>query len=174
MVDAALSTSILPSGERLRMYFFWSFWVGVSFFGVYPAMNWIMSLRAARLHLSVSAELAIPFIPQFIWGYLSMFVLFLLPRLFIPAAHMPPLGRQLIAGSIVSAVLFLLLPAELGFVRTVPARAPYAAIYAGVFGVDRPHNLVASLHVIYSTAIAMRARTSHVPRFGSGCICGLW
>jgi hypothetical protein len=155
MTNAVLPTPILPDGERLRTYLFWSFWVGVAFFGVYPAMNWITSLRPAPLHLYVPIELKIPFIPQFIWAYLSMYVLFLIPPIFIPAANMPALGKQLIAGSLISAVMFLILPAELGFVRVVPTRAPYAAIYASVFGVDRPYNLVPSLHVIYSSAIVL-------------------
>jgi len=155
MLEDWLPTPILRGHERLRMYSLWSFWIGVAFFGVYPTMNWITSLRPARLHLYFPAELAIPFIPQFIWVYLSMYVLFLMPLLFVPVERMPFLGRQLIAGSLASAALFLLLPAELGFVRVIPPRAPYTAIYASIFGVDRPYNLVPSLHVIYSTAIIL-------------------
>ena len=139
----------------LRTYLVWSFWVGVAFFGVYPAMNWLTSLRRAPWHLYFPAELRIPFVPQFIWVYLSMYVLFALPLFFIPAERMPPLGKQLIAGCIISAVVFLILPAELGFVRQVPSAAPYQAIYARVFRIDRPYNLVPSLHVIFSTAIAL-------------------
>ena|ERR1700688_4552499 len=67
MTDAVLPTPILPDVERLRTYLFWSFWVGVAFFGVYPAMNWITSLRRTPLHLYLPVELKIPFIPQFIW-----------------------------------------------------------------------------------------------------------
>src|SRR5258708_27133295 len=155
MTDAVLSTPILPDGGRLRTYLFWSFWVGVAFFGVYPTLNWITSLRGNPFHLYLPLELRIPFISQFIWAYLSMYVLFLMPPIFIPAANMPPLGTQLIAGSLISAAMFLILPAELGFVRVVPPRAPYTAIYASVFGVDRPYNLVPSLHVIYSSAIVL-------------------
>src|SRR5258708_37781557 len=109
--DAALRTPILPDGERLRTYFFWSLWVGVAFFGVYPTMNWITSLRSARLHLYVPAELAVPFVPQFIWAYLSMYVLFFLPLIFVPTAPMPPLGQPLIPASLITPSLFLLLPA---------------------------------------------------------------
>jgi hypothetical protein len=143
------------SSPIIRTYFFWSFWVGVAFFGVYPTMNWITSLRPAPLHLYFRGELAIPFLPVFIWPYLSMYLLFLLPLFLMPASRMPSLGRQLIAGSIVSAVCFLILPAELGFAREVPAHAPYTAIYARIFDVDRPYNLVPSLHVIFSSAIAL-------------------
>jgi membrane-associated phospholipid phosphatase len=154
MVDAALSTPAAPGAGRLRMYLAWSFWVGVAFFGVYPVMNWITSLRPQPFHLYVPAELAIPFVPRFIWAYLSMYVLFLLPPFFMPVANMPALGKQLIAGSLISAVFFLLLPAELGFVREAPP-APYTAIYARMFSIDRPFNLVPSLHVIFSCAIAL-------------------
>jgi hypothetical protein len=118
-------------------------------------MNWLTSLRAQRLHLYVPAELAVPLIPQFIWAYLSLYVLFLAPPFFLPVARMPSLGRQLIAGTLASGLLFLLLPAELGFVRTVPADKPYAAVYAAIFSVDRPHNLVPSLHIVYAAAIAL-------------------
>ena len=138
---------------RLRTYLLWSFWAGVAFFGVYPTMNWITSLRRAPLHLYLTSELAIPFLPQFIWPYLSMYVLFVLPLFFVPAASMPALGKQLIAGCLISAALFLLIPAELGFRREVPHS--YAAIYAGMFSIDRPYNLVPSLHVIWSTAITL-------------------
>lgn len=145
----------VPAAGRVRTYLVWSCWIGIAFFGVYPTMNWVTSLRRAPLHLYFRQELAILFIPQFIWAYLSMYLLFLLPLFLIPAARMPALGKQLIAGTIISAVFFLLIPAELGFAREVPAQAPYTAIYAGMFGIDRPFNLVPSLHVIYSCAIAL-------------------
>lgn len=150
-VDASFGAAL----PRLRTYFVWSFWVGVAFFGVYPTMNWLTSLRPRPWHLYVPAELAIPFIPQLVWAYLSMYVLFFLPVFVLPLSRMPALGKQLIAGSLISAAIFLLLPAELGFVRALPGRAPYDAIFARVFSVDRPYNLVPSLHVIFSTAIAL-------------------
>ena len=140
---------------RVRTYLAWSFWVGVAFFAVYPTMNWLTSLRARPWHLYLPAELRIPFLPQLVWAYLSMYLLFLLPLFLLPPERMPILGRQLIAGSVISAAIFLLLPAELGFPRQLPGGAPYDAIFAGIFGVDRPYNLVPSLHVIFSTAIAL-------------------
>jgi len=82
-----------------------------------------------------------------------MYALFVLPLFFIPAERMPALGKQLIAGCLISAAIFLLLPAELGFAREVPAS--YSAIYARMFSIDRPYNLVPSLHVIWSSAIAL-------------------
>jgi membrane-associated phospholipid phosphatase len=155
MTEASvLPTPLAAGANRLRTYLLWSSLVGIAFFAVYPTMNWLTSLRASPLHLYFDAELAIPFVPQFIWPYLSMYALFAIPPFLIPAEQMPALGRQLIAGCLISAVCFLILPAELGFVRELPP-APYTAIYAKVFSVDRPFNLVPSLHVIFSTAIAL-------------------
>ncbi len=141
--------------RRLPTYFLWSFWIGVVFFSIYPTMNWVTSLRAAPLHLYVPLELRIPLLPWFIWPYLSMYLLFVLPPFLIPAANMPALGKQLIAGPVISAVMFLILPAQLGFARAVPVQEPYASVFAVMFRIDRPYNLVPSLHVIFSTAIAM-------------------
>ena len=84
-----------------------------------------------------------------------MYPLFLLPLFILPARHMPALGRQLIAGTILSGLCYLLLPAELGFVRQVPATSPYSEIYSTLFRLAKPHNLVPSLHVVYSAAIVM-------------------
>lgn len=141
------------AAPRLRMYLWWSFLAGAAFFAVYPAMNWLTSLRRAPLHLYLTRELAIPFVPWFIWPYLSMYALFVLPLFFLPASAMPALGRQLIAGCVISAALFLLIPAQLGFARVVPD--DYGAVYARMFSIDRPYNLVPSLHVIWSAAIAL-------------------
>jgi hypothetical protein len=145
----------LPTKERWRAYGFWSAWVAVAFFSVYPTLNWITALRAQPWHLYLSAELSIPFVPELISVYLSMFVLFLIPPFLLPAVRMPALGKQLIAGTLLGGLVFLLLPAELGFPREVPASPGYAKIYAALFGLDRPHNLVPSLHVYFSAAIAL-------------------
>jgi len=151
----APDTSIVPDGARLRGYALWAGWAGVAFFAVYPALNWLTSLRPSRYHLYVSPELGIPFVPQFIWAYLSMYALLLLPMFLLPAARMPALGKQLIAGTVASGLLFLLLPADLGFMRTIPSDPTYANIYRTIFGIDRPHNLVPSLHVVWSSAIIL-------------------
>jgi membrane-associated phospholipid phosphatase len=153
-----------PRGQRLRTYLKWAAWVSVAFFAVYPTMNWITSMRSGPLHLYLASELAIPFVPELIWAYLSLYVLFLLPPLFIPAARMPALGKQLIMGTAASAIVFLLLPAELGFARTLPESTQYAGLYAAIFSVDRPYNLVPSLHVVFSAAIAMACADFARPR----------
>jgi len=151
----AAKTPFLPDSVRVRIYAYWAGLAGASFFAIYPTLNWITSLRTNRFHLYVAQELGIPFLPAFIWAYLSMYVLFLAPLFLLPATQMPALGKQLIAGTIVSGAVFLAFPADLGFTRVVPPDPIYATIYQGIFGIDRPHNLVPSLHVVWSSLIIL-------------------
>ena len=147
--------SVLPGGEAARTYAVWAGWSGAAFFAVYPATNWLASQRSSTSELYLAAELGVPFVPQFIWPYLSMYALFLAPLFLVPAARLPSLGKQLIAGTFVSGLAFTLLPAKLGFQRTLPADPAYAAIYERMFGIDLPHNLVPSLHLVFSATIAL-------------------
>lgn len=141
--------------KRFILYLKWAVWVGVAFFSIYPLTNWLTSLRETPLHLYFQQELNIPFLPQFIWFYLSMYVLFLLPLLFLLAEDMPRLGKSLIVGTLISGCLFLLFPAVLGFQRVVPASSPYQGLFVAIFSIDHPHNLVPSLHIVFSTSIIL-------------------
>lgn len=87
--------------------------------------------------------------------YLSMYVLFLMPPVFMSTEAMPKLGKQLIWGTLVSGFIFLLLPTSLGFVREIPYHTPYASLFTNLFSIDYPHNMVPSLHVVFSTCIAL-------------------
>jgi len=136
-----------------RTYAFWFVWVSVVFFTVYPLCNWVTANRAATFSLYISQELGIPFVPQFIWVYLSLYLLFLLPPFFLKAEHMSELGWQLIGATIFCGVVFLLMPAELGFDRVAPTDSFYGALFARIFELDLPHNLVPSLHVAFSALI---------------------
>jgi membrane-associated phospholipid phosphatase len=164
--------AFLPDARRLRVYAYWAGLAGVVFFAVYPTLNWLTSLRRKRYQLYVSPELGIPFVPQFIWAYLSMYLLFLAPLFLLPAERMPTLGKQLVAGTVVSGVFFLLLPADLGFIRVIPSDPLYANIYQGIFGIDRPHNLVPSLHVVWSSAIILACADTARPL--ARCLLYLW
>jgi membrane-associated phospholipid phosphatase len=162
-VVMAPKTPFVPDSVRFGVYAYWAGLAGVSFFAVYPTLNWITSLRPNRFHLYLEQELHIPFVPGFIWAYLSMYFLFLAPLFLLPATRMPALGKQLIAGTIASGIVFLALPADLGFIRVVPPDPIYANIYQGIFGIDRPHNLVPSLHVVWSSAIILACADAAKP-----------
>jgi membrane-associated phospholipid phosphatase len=144
-----------PFHRRLTAFAFWAIWVGVAFFGVYPAMNWLTSLRGDAHALFFAAELGVPFVPEFVWIYLSMYALFFAPPFFLDPAQLKRLGQELITATLIAGVAFLLLPARLGFARVLPDDPFYRELFAGLFSLDHPHNLVPSLHVVYSAAIAL-------------------
>lgn len=141
--------------QRLKTFAGWGFLVGIAFFGVYPTTNWLSSLRAEHYVVYSAAELQIPFIASFIWLYLSMYLLFALPPFFLDPPELKRLGRELIMATLISGLIFLIFPAKLGFPRELPEQAPYRDLYAALFSLDHPFNLLPSLHVVYSAAIAL-------------------
>jgi membrane-associated phospholipid phosphatase len=82
-----------------------------------------------------------------------MYVLFLTPPFVLDVSQLKVLGKQLVAATLVSGIVFLLLPAKLGFIRAAPESFIYGPLFARIFAVDLPYNMVPSLHVIYSALI---------------------
>lgn len=154
-------TAIQPASVW-KTYAFWAMWVGVAFFSVYPTCNWLTSLRGEYFSLYFAAELDVPFVPEFIVFYLSMYVLFAMPPFFLKVTELTALGKQLIAGTLISGLVFLLVPARLGFVREVPESGLIESIYSTLFAVDMPHNMVPSLHVVFSTLILLALANASV------------
>jgi len=160
--DVAVGTIESMPGQTLprvggtwMTYAFWFFWISVVFFTVYPFCNWVTANRDVTLQLYLQQELSIPFVPEFIWIYLSLYLLFLTPPFFLEPRHMDVLGRQLIGATFFCGAVFLVMPASLGFERTVPADPFYSALFGRMFELDLPHNLVPSLHVAFSALILM-------------------
>jgi membrane-associated phospholipid phosphatase len=153
-----------PLAERLSAFFVWALPVGIAFFSIYPTTNWLASLGDRHYALFLEIELGLPFTPELVWLYLSMYVLFILPPFFLEPLELRQLGRELILATCIAGVIFVLLPAQLGFSRTVPVEEPYRSIFMNLFSLDRPFNLVPSLHVVYSYIIAMSVSARTVPK----------
>lgn len=145
--------------NRFYAYMFWGFWVAIAFFTIYPTANWITAQRSEFFDFYFSAELNIPFIPEFIWFYLSMYLLFLCPPFFLSVGGLQRLGKQLTVGTVIAGGVFLLFPAKLGFIRVIPDSPIYQQVFATIYSLDHPHNLVPSLHVVFSGCIAMAITT---------------
>ena len=86
---------------------------------------------------------------------MSMYILFLLPPFLLDASHLKSLGKQLVLSTVLAGMIFLLLPSQLGFERISLDDALYGGLFAQLFTIDLPHNLVPSLHVIFSAIIAL-------------------
>jgi len=138
----------------LKTYSIWAFIVGITFFSIYPVCNWISSKRSDVSQLYFSFELKIPFIPEFIFVYLSMYILFFLPPFFLNENQLKVLAKQIIIATLVSGIFFLLFPSQLGYERIIP-NDYLGSIFNRVFSLDLPYNMVPSLHVVYSGFILL-------------------
>ena len=138
-----------------KTYAIWASWVGLTFIVVYPTCNWLTANRETTYPLYIDAELGIPFVPGFFWIYMSLYLLFLMPPFFLNINQLKRLGQQIILATLFSGIIFLLFPAELGFNRITPENEFYASLYSGMFYIDLPHNLVPSLHIIFSALILL-------------------
>jgi len=133
--------------------------VAVLFLLVYFGMNWLTAQRPQHYHLYLQWELSIPFVPAMIYAYASIVPLYLLPAITLSKREMRALAGALVFISVVAAVCYLLLPAELGFERAgqVPG---YTPVFQALYTLALPHNLVPSLHISSSTlAIAVLAHS---------------
>jgi membrane-associated phospholipid phosphatase len=160
MADAR-RTPFIPDAARVKAYLSWVGVITVVFFAVYPTINWFTETRPHRYQLYLPFELDIPLVPVFIWAYISMYALFLMPLFMVSAKRMHALGKQLTAGTVICGIVFLMLPANLGFIREVPSHPLYASAFSALFGVDKPHNLMPSLHVVFSCLILFMCREGH-------------
>jgi membrane-associated phospholipid phosphatase len=142
-------------GQRLKVFCWWGGWVGLAFFSIYPTTNWLAELNTHHYSVHIAAELRIPFVAGFIWFYLSMYLLFSLPPFFLDPPELKRLGIELLVATAVAGLVFVAFPVKLGFERVAPDLPLYRDIYAAVFSIDKPFNLVPSLHVVYSSAITL-------------------
>jgi len=143
-----------------KTYAFWAMWVGVAFFSVYPTCNWLTSLRGDYFSLYLPGETSLPFVPELMLVYLSMYVLFAMPPFFLRVTELTALGKQLVAGTLASGLIFILLPTKLGFDRQIPESDVFGPLYSAMFSVDLPHNMVPSLHVVFSALILLALANS--------------
>ena len=148
-----------PARRDVVVSLCWAFFLTFLFLAVYLGCNWITSQRSGLYRLWFDWELGIPFVPAMVWAYLSLFVTFFLPMFALREAALNVLCKRLALAVIASGLLFLLLPARLGFERPEEVPAAFRLIYL----FDLPHNLVPSLHVAWSALILGSLRAVSPP-----------
>jgi len=148
--------------KPLWLYLRLVFLLDVLFVVVYGGLNWLTARRQDLRALYFDWETRIPFVPGMIYAYFSIIILFVVPLFVLDQRGMRRLARRIALAIVLSGAVFLLLPARLGFTR--PAEVPgYQAVYALLYAVDAPHNLMPSLHIAYSALIIASLRTPGAP-----------
>jgi membrane-associated phospholipid phosphatase len=133
---------------KLGLYLRWSVALTILFVMTYGFTNWLAERRTARFHLYFDWELAIPFIPWMIWIYLSLQPFFALPLFVLDTSGISRFGWTIALATLAAGAIHLILPADLGWHR--PAAVAGYPVFERFFSLDRPHNMVPSLHVTYS------------------------
>jgi protein-tyrosine phosphatase len=127
--------------------------LSVLFLILYPFCNWLAAQRAYVPTLFFGWERSIPFVPLMIAPYMSLDLLFVAaPFLCRTNQELAALSKRVVAALLVAGVCFLLFPLRFAF-----ERPPLSGWLGGFFnwfcGLDRPFNLLPSLHIAFCTIL---------------------
>ena len=154
----------LPTKKNILIYFIWSVIITVLFVSVYKFTNDSGSLSATTYKMYFDWELGIPFVPQFIFVYFSLNLLMSMPVFVLETKDVHHYGLSIVLALFVGGIIFYLFPGELGFNRKVSAGG-LQFIFDKLYYVDKPHNLLPSLHITFSALSYLAVRKYAVARW---------
>ena len=146
---------MLSTATRRRGLRFWALCTLVVFYAMYPAANWLAARQAQRYDFITPWDAQIPLVPEFIWVYFSFFIFILLPIWLVDPEDIDVLGRRQVLATVLCGLVFMLFPANLAFERVLPEVEPYRSIFGLMFSADAPHNLLPSLHIVYTVTTGL-------------------
>ena len=121
---------------------------------VYGGTSWITSLRSDVGTWYYSWERLIPFVPLMIIPYMSIDLFFVAaPFLCQDRRELRLLSRRIALGIVVAGACFLIYPLRLAVERP-SAPGWLGVIWSWFVGMDRPYNLLPSLHITLRTILA--------------------
>lgn len=151
-----------PGWQHLRLFALLAvaqtIWFGLVFVGC----NHLTATRSFRVRVHLDAELELPFVPEAVILYMSIYPLFwIAPFILRTREQLCALAVTLAAVTLIAGICFLLFPAELAFpVHHHLGRFPELFRLADRWNLD--YNLMPSLHVALSVVcIAAYAGRTH-------------
>lgn len=103
-------------------------------------------------------ELKVPFVPQWFIVYSSIGLMMMMPLIFVPRHRLGPYITAQISATLLAGLVFYFFPFRCGFERIIPDEGAWRTALALFYSMDKPHNLVPSLHITYSTIILLFVR----------------
>lgn len=140
----------IPNKNSIFLFIKLSILLNILFIIAYGCTNWINSQRTDHWLLYSDWELSIPLMPKFIFVYASFSILTAIPLFIFQNSQILLLAKRMALGIIISSVIFLLVPTQLGFTRAIE-NIDYTPLFSILFQVDYPYNLFPSLHIVLST-----------------------
>jgi len=128
--------------------------LSILFFIVYGGTSWITSLRSDVGTWYYAWERFIPFVPLMVIPYMSIDLFFVAgPFVCRDRQELRILSRRIVLAIIAAGICFLVYPLQLGVER--PAASGWIGVIWNWFkGMDRPYNLLPSLHITLRTILA--------------------
>jgi len=132
------------------------------FLVIYNASNWITAHRPDVQTAAFAWEHLIPVVPWMIVPYWSLDAFFVAaPFLCRGQNDLSVLRRRLVWTNVIAGVCFLIIPLQLAWERP-QIQGIYAPLFNAIQGMDKPHNLFPSLHIVLRTVLAVHyAQHSH-------------
>lgn len=150
--------------ERREKLNWFLFMVGY-FTAGYLAINWFSQARTHFFDVSFAFEDAIPFIPEFIFGYLLVYLSVLMIYLIVDDMEDWRRGiTAFIAATTLAYIFFLAFPVKMETrpeIWQVAGNSLSAAVTRFYYYIDAPYNLFPSLHVTYPTLAFLVAWRNH-------------
>lgn len=151
----------LPNRDNTRLFFRNYLLLSLVFFCVYGGINYLTSIRSSHYTLYFEWESQIPFVPGFIYVYLSVFLVFLLPLFYCSTQQIRAISAAFLVATVIAGTVYLVMPAQLYYERpsTVPG---HEFVFTWLYRLALPHNLFPSLHVTYTSlfiGVAIREET---------------
>lgn len=139
----------IPDKATFTSYFTSYCFLSIVFAVVYGGTNYLASLREHRATLYLPIEQHIPFVPQFIFVYLSVFAVFVLPVFYIKQSQVLALSKAFLFSLLVAALFHLLVPLDLAHVRSNNVEF-MPGLFQLLYWFALPHNLMPSLHITFT------------------------
>lgn len=131
----------------------YALWIGgamVVFVVVYGFCNYYSSLQTTHYQMYFDWELSIPHIKEMMLVYRTLDVIFIIVLFFLSEDSVKRFGKAMMSAILMAAPMFLIFPAKLGFTRLVEFDQ-FETLYKVLYTLDKPHNLLPSMHVTYAS-----------------------
>jgi membrane-associated phospholipid phosphatase len=144
----------LPAWRHLGHFLLLGLFVGAWFVLVYGGADWFTSQHDYRVRVHLDVDLAVPFVPAAVLGYMALYPLFWAAPFILRTEHeLQAMAATLCMVILVAGVCFLVLPAEIAFPPT-PDCGPWEDLVRFAKRLALANNLVPSLHVAMSVMCA--------------------